>query len=503
MLTVVLTTSYEQALKDIQASIGDASAYEFRLDLFENISFDKIACLRRNLKQKVIFTLRMQHHGGCFSGDFQKRWKTLEPYLSLKPDFVDLEQDTPKEHFEILQEIDPHIGLILSYHNLEKTPLDLEEKLIDMLKTKASIYKIAAKASSIEDCFLFLRLLKKYQEKKVPLIAIPLGEKGQWVRLLSPLFSVYFFYCSVEVDKQRKALGHFSLKELVTIYHLQRHHPLTKVYALLGTQVSQSPSHYIHNQFFKNHNLEAIYIKIALEENELKRFLSFAKEFAFEGFSVTVSLKEKAFQLVEVMSHAKPIEAINTLVKQEGEWIGDNTDGLGAVEAIEELIPLNNKRCLILGAGGTAKSIAHELVKRLAHVTIVNRDKKRAETLAKRSSADYYSLDEFILKDLEYDVVVQTTSVGMAPKIEDSILKESEIPNCQLVMDVLMDPLETKFLQNAKRKGLPILSGKEMFIHQAVGQYGLWFQHRFSKEAILSELKKLFLEMRSRIDHIS
>lgn len=184
-------------------------------------------------------------------------------------------------------------------------------------------------------------------------------------------------------------------------------------------------------------------------------------------------------ELDEIDPKALSIGAVNTIAFKKGRLIGYNTDGIGALGVIEEMCSVSNKRIIILGAGGAAKAIAYEALQRGGLVTILNRDKERALELAKNLDCVGMGLDEMAACTREgYDILINCTPT--MPIDPTDIL-----PNA-IVMDVVILPKETKFLEHAIENGCKIVYGYQMFVEQALGQYKIWLGEQID----LQECKK-------------
>jgi 3-dehydroquinate dehydratase/shikimate dehydrogenase len=170
-------------------------------------------------------------------------------------------------------------------------------------------------------------------------------------------------------------------------------------------------------------------------------------------------------------SHTTKIGACNTIVRaQDGKLYGFNTDTAGVVRPLEQRIPLEGARILVLGAGGAARAAVFGLKERGCEVFILNRTPAPAQKLARQAKARTIKRQD--LRKLAFDVIVNATPVGMSNSGE-SPLHENEI-NAKYVFDMVYDPPETRFLKAAKARGAQIIPGIEMFVHQAARQFEIW-----------------------------
>ena len=175
-------------------------------------------------------------------------------------------------------------------------------------------------------------------------------------------------------------------------------------------------------------------------------------------------------------SKAHSIGAVNTVAFREGKSYGYNTDGIGALDAIEKRFSVAGKKMVLIGAGGAAKAIAHEAISRRAELCILNRNYDKAISLAAKYGCRHASIEqqrEVLAEGV--DILINCTSVGMSPGIEDSPVETEDIHSSTLFMDIISNPRETKLLREAKKAGCQVIEGIEMFENQAKAQLKLFF----------------------------
>lgn len=494
MLTIPLKRSYEFAKEQIEKTKELADCYEFRLDTFTPLDFEKIKALTKLFDKPFIIALRKESQGGWFSNDIAKQLETLKKYLTLNPSYIDLEHDTPEEEVLKIRQEFPKVKIISSFHDFHQTPKDLEKMFHHVYRFPADIYKMVTTPSSTLDALFMLKFSKAMNDKGVRFVGICLGEKGEMTRVLGPVFGNVLNFASSD-EEGLVASGQIPCQELCQIYNFKNLNLSTQVYALLGKPINQSLSHITHNRLFQELNLNAVYLRIALEKEDLKAFLNAALDSPFQGFSVTVPYKEALFK--EVFYHdkiARKIQAINTLKKSNGQWSSTNTDAKGALDAIEQHLKVQNKTVIILGAGGTARAIAFEALYRKAKVKIINRTYEKALNIAKTLGCEAFSfknLDEAFNE--KYHVLINTTTVGMDNSQETPINKNF-IEENNVVMDAIFKVKETKFLKDAKEKNCQIVFGYKMFAHQAISQFEFWFESHFDKKRLLNSIEKSYLQ---------
>ncbi|MEI8124746.1 MAG: shikimate dehydrogenase [Parachlamydiaceae bacterium] len=467
MICVVIKgPDFEKAAEQIEKALPYADLVELRLDSFTTLNLNKLKNLRSQFSIPMIFTLRSLSQGGDYIGSEENRIADIRRLATLEPEYIDLEHDTSSTFINELSYKFPNIKLILSYHNFKDTPKNLDEIYREMRKTPASFYKIAVYAKHISDALRLLIWAQQFDEQLIP---ISMGPHGQISRILGKIT-----YASLD-DSQMTAPGQLSAQTLIERYHYRS--PKKALYGLIGDPIDQSISDVTHNNLIGSCSLNAVYIKMEVKPSELSEFLNMAKELPFRGLSITMPLKELILPFLDnIDPQARNIGAVNTLLIENGKISGWNTDGTGALNAIERQSPVKGKHVVIIGAGGSAKAIAYEAIQRGARVTIVNRDAEKAEAIAKQFGCIGQGL-EYIKTCFEigYDILINSTPVVMP------IPSQYILSGC-IVMDVKTKPKKTEFLKNSEKKGCRIIYGYEMFIEQAIGQFNLWFDNKIDSE---------------------
>ena len=483
MLTVIVRGTFDEAQETMERARNYAEAFEFRLDLMKNKDLKTLKRLLCIAQVPVIFTLRRKDQGGVFQGREEERKKLLLDRLKLHPSYVDLEYDVA-----FADQVPPEVKIISSYHDFKKTPENLSDILKKVQRLPAHIFKIACWAHSSIDALRMLSFTKSQQN----LAGMCMGDYGALTRILSPISGSSLTYTSLE--EEGGTSGQVSLSELVHTYHFFHLNSQTKIYALIGEPVDKSIGHACHNQVFRKLQENAVYVKISLCPRELSSFFYWIKKLPFAGFSVTMPLKEKLGDFVERMSpQAEKIGALNTLIPFQDKWWGHNTDAEGALDALEQKESVLGKTLLILGAGGAAKAIAFEGAQRGARILVANRTYKKAQNVAYQVGGEGYSLED--VKALKYDILVNTTSLGMTPGIKQvPIDPEGVIPDTT-VFDVILSPKETALIQVAKKKGCNIVYGYEMYANQAAKQLKIWLKKDLEYSALLKVVKSFSVSL--------
>jgi len=248
---------------------------------------------------------------------------------------------------------------------------------------------------------------------------------------------------------------------------------MMKKYLVIGNPIDHSLSPKLHNYWLKQNNIDAIYDKKKVNENDLKKIVSDVKQEKINGINVTVPFKKAVIPFLDELSpEAKDTQSVNTIYLQNGITVGHNTDIAGFELAIKyaKYNP-TNKKIFVLGAGGVAPSIIYALKKmKVSKITLSNRTKEKAESLKK------------IFKDIEivdwgeridFDMIINATSIGLKNGDGLNFDYSANGPD-KYFYDLIYNPKETLFLKRAKLFGNKTENGKMMFIYQAHQSFTIW-----------------------------
>jgi len=240
----------------------------------------------------------------------------------------------------------------------------------------------------------------------------------------------------------------------------------TELYGVIGNPVHHSLSPMIHNGAFRRLGWNAVYL--AFEVKNVEEALRGIRGLGVRGVSVTIPFKTEVLPFLDkIEGLAKKVGAVNTIVNRRGRLIGYNTDCEGALEALEEKIDLRGKRVVLLGAGGAARAIGFGLAERGVPLLVVNRSKGRGRALSKELGCDYLAISSLArMKEggVEADIMINATSLGMYPRDGETPLPKELLKKGMMVMDIVYEPLQTRLLREAKKKGCVTVDGLEMLI---------------------------------------
>jgi shikimate dehydrogenase len=253
--------------------------------------------------------------------------------------------------------------------------------------------------------------------------------------------------------------------------------------------VSHSLSPAMHNRAFEVLSLNKVYVPF--EVLDLAPAMAGLKALGVRGVSVTIPYKVDILPYLDSIDPmAEKIGAVNTLAFEEGRVHGFNTDWLGANRALAQVMELPGSRVLLLGAGGAARAIGFGLKEGGAQVLLASRTPERGRRLAGELGCEWYDLRQ--LEEIRADVLVNATSVGMAPNLAESPAAGLDLATFPVVMDIVYSPLETRLLREAAQAGCRVIDGLEMLLFQGAGQFEAWT----AQAAPLAEMRS---ELRARV----
>ena len=281
----------------------------------------------------------------------------------------------------------------------------------------------------------------------------------------------------------------------------------TRVVGVFGFPVEHSISPAMHNAAFAALRLSYIYVPFPVSPDALGSAIRSLPALGIVGVNLTIPHKENVLPFLDAITdEAREVGAVNTVHCIEGRLLGDNTDGRGFYEPLRALgLSLQGKQAVVLGAGGAARSVVFRLVREGTFVTLTNRTPERAERLAQDAANAGYGAQVRVLsgdreKELRNavagaELLVHTTRVGMHPTTEalPTVPLEAFHPNL-LVYDLVYNPVETRLLQEARRRGCRTLTGVKMLVYQGAAAFerwtGIWPPTDVMEAAVLEGLQR-------------
>jgi 3-dehydroquinate dehydratase / shikimate dehydrogenase len=484
---VVASRNAQDFKRLVRAAIRQTPTVELRLDWLANDRERQKALdwLKRADFQKTQFvaTCRRRVGGGEYDGNAKEELFWLKRAKDAGCTWCDLEIETlcqlPGKKAEGQ---DLPLKVMLSIHDFRGTP-PLPKKMKVAASGGFNALKIAAMARKISDSTRVLRLARGTQN----VVAVPMGEIGLPARILALREGGALVYAPVA---SATAPGQVGLRDLLTLYRAHQLTRKTRVFGVIGNPIGHSLSPLLHNTGYVAAKKDAVLLPFLVKD--LREFLKAIREFGVGGFCVTIPHKQKIFDYLDKCEPlAEEIGAVNTVtVGPDGKLAGSNTDFVGVLRALEGKLRINGSRILIFGAGGAARAAAYAVGKAGAEVLVCARRDKAAKELARAVKGE--AIRRAALQKERFDAIINTTPVGMHPHENSSPLETAEL-NCDLVMDLIYRPLQTKLLRMAAARRIRTVSGVEMFLAQGIAQWVLWMGARapetVMRAAILKVLK--------------
>ncbi|XP_020400440.1 shikimate dehydrogenase 1 isoform X3 [Zea mays] len=502
--TMVCVPATARAPREMAAELAAAAALgadvaELRLDCLAGFAprRDLPVILAKPRPLPALVTYRPKWEGGEYEGDDESRFEALLLAMELGAEYVDVELKVADKFMKLISGRKPdNCKLIVSSHNYETTPSseELANLVAQIQATGADIVKIATTATEIVDVAKMFQILVHCQ---VPIIGLVMNDRGFISRVLCPKYGGFLTFGSLKKGKE-SAPAQPTAADLINLYNIRQIGPDTKVFGIIGKPVGHSKSPILHNEAFRSVGFNAVYVPFLVDD--LAKFLDTYSSPDFAGFrpffffpsnklahSCTIPHKEAAVRCCdEVDPVARDIGAVNTIVRRpDGKLVGYNTDYVGAISAIEDGIkaseseptdpdksPLAGRLFVVIGAGGAGKALAYGAKEKGARVVIANRTFARAQELANLIGGPALTLADLENYHPEEGMILaNTTAIGMHPNVNETPLSKQALRSYAVVFDAVYTPKETRLLREAAECGATVVSGLEMFIRQAMGQF--------------------------------
>jgi 3-dehydroquinate dehydratase/shikimate dehydrogenase len=483
---VIGRTRHKMVQIEIQEAAKQGARFlEVRLDFLA-----KAPDFKRLVDNKpcpLMATVRRPVDGGRWAGTEEARQTLLRQAIVAGFDWVDLETDIADSVRRFKD-----VKRVVSYHNMREVPADLEQIHQRMCTQDADVVKLAVRAQHPRDNVRVLELLRKAAR---PTVAFCMGDLGLPSRILGARFGAPFTYAAF--NKERGiAPGLPSFQEVKQTYHYDQINTDTKVFGVIGDPVAHSLSPLVHNLAFRRLGINAVYLPLRVPRPELDDSLKAFERLPVLGYSVTIPHKEEVMPLAKYHDEsASRAHAANTLVLGGDGFTAYNTDFQGVIETLRTYLPvfpvqpgeaspttvvaslpeppsLNSKVVLVLGAGGIGRAVAHALRSQGALVTVSNRTAERAVKLAEEIGGR--QIEWQARHSVLCDVVVNCTSVGMHPAVDESPLHPSFLKQGLVVFDTVYTPETTLLVKEARARGCHVITGVELFVRQAALQFRLF-----------------------------
>ncbi|WP_019006991.1 shikimate dehydrogenase [Cohnella laeviribosi] len=256
----------------------------------------------------------------------------------------------------------------------------------------------------------------------------------------------------------------------------------TLLFGVIGDPIRHSKSPVMMNRAFREAGINGAYGAFHVRPDRLGEAIAGIRALGFRGLNVTIPHKIEVMAYLDAIDEsARAIGAVNTIVNEDGRLTGYNTDGIGYVRSLkEEAEPeLGGKRILVVGCGGAARGIVWALTReKPASIVLANRTEERARELAASFAPDAgvtaVRWEQLREACADADVVINTTSVGMAPNVDATPIDPAWLAPGAVASDLIYNPLTTAFLRQAQARGCRIHGGLGMFVYQGAYAFEYW-----------------------------
>ncbi len=451
-----------------------ADVIEVRFDCLTSDQIENFKFHISNFKFKkpILATFRAREQGGNRHMSLDERqifWQEARDRLWA----ADLEED-------VIGDAGNYSEKIVSFHNFEGVPDDLDQTYERLAVTDADIIKIAVTADDITDAIPVWKLLQRAIASGKGIIPIAMGEAGKWTRILGLAHGAYLTYASLDAGKET-ADGQLTVKDLIETYRVKELDKNTEIFGVIGDPVSGSLSPFMHNAEFAAAGVNAVFMHLLVKDLDafIRRMVKAETrevELNFGGFSVTMPHKQAIIPHLDAIDPtAANIGAVNTIKIDNGKLTGYNTDAHGFITPLKaHFADVRDARVAVFGAGGASRACVYALRQEGADVTVFARDLQKAEAFATEFGIKYEQLTADN-RQLTTDIIVDATPLGMKGPLEhESLFTADELSSVKFVYDLVTSAADTPIVREAKAAGIPAIGGLEMLIAQGVKQFEIW-----------------------------
>lgn len=483
-------------LRDAQRGVD---VVELRLD---GVAHPDVPGALADRTTPTIVTCRPTWEGGRYTGGESERIVLLQQALAQGAEFIDVEWRATGAAALCAQH---GSRVVLSTHDFDGVPLDLAERVRQMLALGPAIVKVAVTPRSLTELAAAADAVRALRATNI--VFIGMGAIGFASRVLPAKFGSAWSYCGDGV-----APGQVPAGRLRNEFGFGAVTTAADVYAVVGRPIMHSLSPAMHNAAFRSSNSNAVYVP--LEAQDWADFSAMAAWLDVRGCSVTAPFKQDAFRdVVQMDAEAREVGAVNTLRRTAtNQWEGMNSDVHGLLAPLRGEL-LTGGRASILGTGGAARAACVALRRRGARVTVHGRRADAARQLAQELGV---AAGEYPPPRDSWDLLVNATPIGTWPNVASSPLPLDELRDGtrggtadgpsegisnshseRLVYDLVYNPEETQLLRDARAAGYRTLGGLDMLVAQAEAQWHWWTGERAPASVMSSAARARLADRRA------
>jgi 3-dehydroquinate dehydratase/shikimate dehydrogenase len=453
----ILETTPAETRRRLEQAPAGCGLVEIRGD---HLRASEIEPLVRGAGRPVLVTVRTTSDGGAYDGSEEERAAALRAALDAGARYVDVEAEGAQA--AMAQGRDAS-RVILSHHGSACELRSLVDRYRRMASSAAAVVKIVPSCDSAGEAMAIRDVLREAKRGPRPLACFAMGRGGAITRYLAPSWGSWATYGSAAPGRAT-APGQATAADLVELHDVLGIRPSTRLFALIGTDVSRSPSPAMHRAGHLAAGIDARYLPLELDDLEEGLPLFDAAE--FDALAVTMPFKEAAAaRCARLDAVAAGAGAVNTVLLDRNGWSGYNTDGPALLELARHHVDPRGAVAAIVGAGGTARTAASVLRDAGARVTLYNRGLARARRVAAALGVQASPIER--LPTAGWDLLVQATPLG---KAGERLLAPDEVHG-EWVLDAVYGTGETPLIADARARGIPAADGLEFLVAQAVLQF--------------------------------
>ena len=267
-----------------------------------------------------------------------------------------------------------------------------------------------------------------------------------------------------------------------------------------GKPLWENPTEHMMEAVFQHHGMKYRYISTEVGAEDLEVAFEGVKAMGYKGFNCTLPHKQSIIPLLDGLGEsAEVMGAVNCVVERDGKYIGENTDGKGYIESLQNITEIKDKTAVILGAGGAARAIGVELaLNGASEIIIVNRTESSGQQLAQLindktpATASFHQLNGEYDIPMGVDIVINATNIGLYPDTTKVPLNMNTLNSSMIISDVIPNPPRTQFIQDADNRGCQTIDGMGMLVNQ--GKIGIkyWSEKDVDTSVMRQALEDIF-----------
>jgi 3-dehydroquinate dehydratase/shikimate dehydrogenase len=473
---------------EINRANAVADLIELRLDCLNAGELDKAVRSLNDLlvscQRRVVLTVRSATEGGqCSLSNLERHHFWLKHLAPNKHNaaFIDIELGLALLFLEWERAGTLSLDwsqVICSHHDFAGVPVDLEKIYERMARTPARVLKIAVSARETTDAIPLFKLLERAQREGRELIPVAMGQPGVVTRILGPSRGAFLTFGSLDVTSST-APGQVTVAELSNLYRINTIDEQTEIMGVIGSTLTHSISPHMHNAAFAALGINAVYLPF--EINDLPQFVQRMARpktreinWRLRGFSITTPHKVAILDELDwIEDSAREIGAVNTVVIEDQLLLGYNTDAVAALAPLRNVMELRGVRIALIGAGGAARALLWSLHQEEAQVTVFSRRPDDVTVIAESFGAKAEQLVDASFDG--FDLIINATPLGTrGPLVNQTPATADQLGGVHLAYDLVYNPVDTRFLREARMAGCDTIGGLEMLVAQAADQFRLW-----------------------------